>query len=603
MLNPSKTIVKIELVKKTIKFIAILALGCNSSILFGFQQTIFSSVQNSLSNKNIKVAYTELGKIDTLNISKYDKATWLYYMSDYYYKTDNHHLAYKTILKSKSLFLRLHKINDVIDCNILLLAIISHQNNLNYNDKKIIKELEDFAKKKKDSNALRTIYFRIASKYIHLEQGEKAIEYFKKVIPIIIKQKDCVRIGHCYDNIGTAFENTSPKQLDSSIYYRKKAIPFYIKYKDVTALAYNYNNQGQYYKQIKDYTNALKYYKMADSIPLTKHIAKSKLIFYQNIAGIYSKMNDYKNENIYLKKISILKDSINDYEQNIAIADLDKKYKTAEKEKEITKQRYYLILAAILILLGTIIAYLSLKNSNKKRLLAEQQKSLAQQKNLTLLKEQEITAINAMVEGQEKERVRIAEDLHDNIGSVLATLKLHFENLKINRDKKHFNQDALYEKTETLIDEAYLKIRSIAHAKNSGVIANKGLLVAIKLMAEKVSDANKITINVLDFGLDKPLENSLELTLFRIIQELVTNIIKHANASEATINISQFESHLNLIIEDNGIGFNSNLINFNEGMGLGSIQKRIEHLSGTFEIDSTKGKGTSIIIDIPLQNT
>lgn len=90
-----------------------------------------------------------------------------------------------------------------------------------------------------------------------------------------------------------------------------------------------------------------------------------------------------------------------------------------------------------------------------------------------------------MVDGQEKERKQIAEDLHDNLGSVLATLKLHFENLKMNREKKTINQEILFNKTENLIDEAYLKVRSIAHAKNAGVIANQGLLVAVQIMAEK----------------------------------------------------------------------------------------------------------------------
>ena len=231
--------------------------------------------------------------------------------------------------------------------------------------------------------------------------------------------------------------------------------------------------------------------------------------------------------------------------------------------------------------------------------MAEQLKELEKQKNLTLLKEQEITTINAMVEGQEKERIRIAEDLHDNIGSVLATLKLHFENLKLNREKKHFNQEELYNKTEKLIDETYLKVRSIAHAKNAGVIANQGLLVAIKIMAEKISSANKLKIEIVDFGLDKRIDTNTEITTFRIIQELVTNIIKHAEATDASINISLFEDNLNIIIEDNGKGFNSQEINYENSMGIGSIKKRIEHLKGTFQIDSAINRGTSIIINIP----
>ena len=237
--------------------------------------------------------------------------------------------------------------------------------------------------------------------------------------------------------------------------------------------------------------------------------------------------------------------------------------------------------------------FFTLKNSRRKRLLTIQ-------KNLTLMKEQEISAINAMVEGQEKERKRVAEDLHDNLGSVIATLKLHFDNLRINRREKKIDQETLFDKTEGLIDEAYKKVRSIAHAKNSGVIANQGLLVAIQMMAEKISSANTIKIEVIDYGLEKPIENSLEISIFRIIQELTTNIIKHAKASEATINISQDQEDIAILIEDNGIGMDSSQIDSTKGMGLYSIKTRVEHLEGSFTIDSTPSKGTTVIINVPV---
>ena len=143
-------------------------------------------------------------------------------------------------------------------------------------------------------------------------------------------------------------------------------------------------------------------------------------------------------------------------------------------------------------------------------------------------------------------------------------------------------------------------MRSIAHAKNAGVIANQGLLIAIQMMAEKISSADRIKIEVIDFGLDKRLENSLEISVFRITQELITNIIKHADANNATINISLYDKNLNIIIEDDGKGFDILKINLKNGMGLNSIKTRIEHLDGSFKVDSTIGKGSSIILDIPI---
>ncbi|WP_405399892.1 ATP-binding protein [Maribacter sp. Asnod2-G09] len=269
-----------------------------------------------------------------------------------------------------------------------------------------------------------------------------------------------------------------------------------------------------------------------------------------------------------------------------------------ELDTQSRKNRNWATSLAVLLILGSAIAFLVYSNTKRKQLLAEQQKTLQEQKVSTLLKEQELTTIDAMIEGQEKERQRIANDLHDDLGGLMATVKLHFNSLhsKVKDDK-----DDMYEKTNNLIDEAYHKIRTIAHAKNSGVIAKQGLLKAVKQMAAKVSAANTISIQVKDFGLDNRLENSLELTLFRIIQELITNTIKHAKATKVNIHLTNHGDSLNILIEDNGIGFESNIvIAASNGMGLKSIDKRITHLDGTLHIESEPGKGSTIIIDIPI---
>ena len=158
----------------------------------------------------------------------------------------------------------------------------------------------------------------------------------------------------------------------------------------------------------------------------------------------------------------------------------------------------------------------------------------------------------------------------------------------------------MFQKTGSLLDEAYNEVRSMAHVKHSGVIAKEGLLPAVEKLARNASLQQSLQVEVQDFGLTERLEPSLEISIFRMIQELVTNIIKHANASEATIAITQHENSLNIIVEDNGKGFNATKFQQKEGMGLSSIERRVEFLEGTLEIDATPGKGTTILIDIPL---
>lgn len=555
---------------------------------------------NAYDSSNKQNILLELQKIDTLKISSYDIATWLYYHADYNTLVDNHHKAYKSILKSKKIFKSLKKDKDVSDCNILLLRILSHQNNLKTNINPIIKELKDYAFKKNDTSALIYLYERIAVQYLNSNNGEESIKFFNKVINLSRLKQDSLKVAKCHMNIGTV-HNIIFNSQDSALYYTKKAVLNLKKNKDYQTLAYNYNNQAEQYKKQNNYVQAINYYKKADSIPLEEFKSKSKVIFYKNISDAYLLNKDYKNAALYLNKLNKLKDSINDTQQNIEISKIKEQYdneKLRADNLEIESKRKQnlnlLIGALVFIVFGGITAFLIFKNTKRKQKLTEQAKEIETQKLATVLKDQEINSINAMIEGQEKERQRIANDLHDDLGGLMATVKLQFNVLKEKQTPELFN------KTNTLLDEAYKKIRSIAHAKNSGVIAKQGLLKAVKQMADNVSSASNIDIEVTDFGLENRLENSLEITMFRIIQELTTNIIKHAHATQAHISLTNHGDSLNIMIEDNGKGFGTNAIVKNKGMGLHSIEKRIEHLEGDIKIESQPKQGTTIIIDIPI---
>jgi hypothetical protein len=326
------------------------------------------------------------------------------------------------------------------------------------------------------------------------------------------------------------------------------------------------------------------------------------MIFYENIAEAYLLNKDFEKAALSLNKLNKLKDSINDTKQNIAISEIkeqfdNEKLRADNLESEGKRKQNQNIAYGLAgsLALGSIIAFLTFKNAKRRQVVAEQEKEIEFQKLGSLLKEQELNAIDAMIEGQEKERQRIANDLHDDLGGLMANVKLHFNALQVKESPE------LYSKTNSLIEEAYQKVRSVAHAKNSGVIAKQGLLVAVQNMANKISTANQLQIQVVDHGLDNRLENSLELTLFRIIQELVTNVIKHAEATEVTIHLTNHEDCINIMVEDDGKGFNPQQITkTNAGMGISSIDKRVEHLDGKMTIESEKNKGTSVIIDIPL---
>lgn len=562
------------------------------------QNNNFNNILKAFNNEDYEQVKSELHKIDTLKINQYNRAIWLYYFAEYHFNIDNHDIAFNSIIKAKNKFKKLDKYKDFIDCNMLLLSILSHQNNLKVDTKTIINGLTQYAKEKKDTLVLKKLYHRLASKLIDINNKQQAIFYFNKIIIIAKKQKDTLRIGQYYSNIGVAHKSTNDVDLDSSLYYYKKSESFLKKQKAIYDLVCNYNNQGEVYFAKKEYKKAIKYYIKSDSIQLKKHIPKTKVVIYENIAKCYDSIQDYKNATLFLNKLIKLKDSINDTHQNTTIAGIKEKYDNEKLRADKLYDRNLLNMISLLLLFGVITSILVYYNIKRKQKIIQNEKFIEQQKVSNLLKEQELIAIDAMLVGQEKERQLIASDLHDDLGALMTTLQYNFENLYNHRESEE--SESLFKQTKTLIKEAYQKIRLIAQAKNSGVIAKQGLLKAIKNNAHKIAKLNKIQIEIKEHGLENRLQNTLEITIFRIIQELLTNIIKHAKATQVTIHIINHKESLNIMVEDNGVGFNIENIAKKEGMGIKSIEKRVEFLEGTITIESIIENGTTIIIDIPI---
>lgn len=326
--------------------------------------------------------------------------------------------------------------------------------------------------------------------------------------------------------------------------------------------------------------------------------------YYLNLYSSYYLNDVAKHDTAYalLKKAFVAGFQL-DYRTNtLEVNRLNVILQTQQKELEnaaLKQNKIWLIVAISILLLLLSTSYFLYKNSVSKEKIIEKEKELQSQRIGKLLKDQEIMGLDAMITGQEKERQRLANDLHDHLGSILATLKLHFESIKINRESLQ-DDDALISKTDGLIEEAYHKVRSMAHSRNVGVKAQEGLLPAIRSLAKKVSILNTLEIHVEDHGLDQRLDNTLEITIFRIVQELITNVIKHASATEATVYLTHHGDKINIMVEDNGVGFDISNIKAKDGMGLYSIQKRIENLGGQVSIDAIKSKGTTIILDIPI---
>ncbi|NAS31676.1 hypothetical protein GTQ40_11885 [Flavobacteriaceae bacterium R38] len=459
-----------------------------------------------------------------------------------------------------------------------------------------------------DSEIALLSYYQIALKL--RKERKESIPEFKKVLDKISGKNNYIEVK-LLQIIGNSY-SAYLRDTDSGIAYNKRAekilldIPYVYAKNELfgiwTNIATGYRKKGMF-KEANEYYQKVKKF----ALPKNRYLEYKKLYRLMAINFDSLKMSD--SISYYWELRSKYSDSLAAVEELVAVTEIKEKYKAAEKEKENLQLQQDILISnnskniafgiAGILVLTVISGVFILKNTRKKKLIAEQQSLIKTKEVETILKEQELQQIDAMIVGQEKERQRIANDLHDNLGGDLATLKLHFHHLK-EQLKKTKTEEELFEKTDQLIADAYQKTRNIAHAKNSGVIANQGLLPAIQKMAKKISLANKIEVTVHEANLTQRLENTLEITIFRIVQELVTNCIKHASASQITIYLTEHEESLNVMVEDNGGGFNTRKIKKQDGMGLYSIEKRIEHLGGTMTVESQKSKGTTVILDIPI---
>ncbi|MGB0933152.1 MAG: sensor histidine kinase [Lishizhenia sp.] len=214
-----------------------------------------------------------------------------------------------------------------------------------------------------------------------------------------------------------------------------------------------------------------------------------------------------------------------------------------------------------------------------------------------LLKEEELKATYALLEGQDNERLRIAQDLHDGLGAQLSVIKIYTDLLQQGSPTK--KQQDLIQKQNIAIVEAIKNIRFISHNLSNSVLAHFGLKKALKSLTESLNSTKTISITThTSFVCEPNLE--ISRTIYQIIQELFNNTIKHADATQITVELSVFKDALSLILVDNGTGFNT--AETNPGLGLKSIRLRVKKLKGDFSIDSNPKTGTTVIIEIPFSN-
>ncbi|MCP9199033.1 sensor histidine kinase [Gramella sp. GC03-9] len=565
------------------------------------QDSEFKAIDSLIKARETEEATQILNQVDTTQLDASENARYYLLTAQLHSLKNNADDSYQNFLIAKKKYTALDSLEQAAKINLQIIPLLTSSRNKDLDPQPYMDEYLEYAREKNDPAMLAKAYMQLGTIFINTDV-QRTIQYYKQAKRENLKTGDSLMNAKIHHNLGVAFGEMTPEK-DSAMYHYEIALKEYKKRGLTDFISYIYNNKASIFKQIREYDSAIAYYKKAEAIASKEFEKENKRLLYNHMANAYELKGDFENAYKYLDLEKKYQDSIQQSEQNKAMLDIQTKYEVEKKENEnlrLKQNRIWLLGALATLLLILLVALLAYKNIRSKKKIIEKEVEVQKQKLENLLKQQELAGIDAMIEGQEKERQRIANDLHDNLGSLLATLKLHFQNMKVRKDRLKEEEDRLIHQTDMLLEEAYQEVRNIAHTKNAGVHAQEGLLPAVKNFASKVSASNKLIIEVEDNGMDERLENSLEILIFRIIQELITNVIKHAEASEASISITHHGDEISIMIEDNGKGFEPANLKPKEGMGIYSIQKRVEHRGGTVDVESIPGKGTSVIINMPV---
>ncbi len=493
----------------------------------------------------------------------------------------------------------------------------------------------------KDQKGIGYSYNMIGIIYKNLDKPDEALRYYLRSVGIR-KFTDERGLASTYQNIGNVYKHK--KNEDSAMYYYTRSLALHKKYGNVSSEAMVTSSMGDLKFEFKKFKEAKEYYLLC--LEIDKDVVDSNTLAttYINIGNAYSALRDFKTGEDYINKgLDILnklgdkegvmsayemlaylfqeagndkqalsyrvayeeiKDSIMGNKEKQQIAELQTKYEVEKKDLELAKNKAELeakekqnfikniIIVSIIVLVLLIVIIASVVYRKKQ---VEQKAAL----NEELSRQKDIRS-KAVIEAEEKERIRIAKDLHDGVGQLLSAAKLNLSSLESKLKISDKEQDIALKNAMSLVDDSVKEVRTVSHNMMPNTLLKLGLASAVKEFITKIQGMPTLKVNLEIVGMDNRLEQEKETVLYRVIQEIVANIIKHAKASELTLQLIRDEKELSIIIEDNGVGFDTSKINAFEGIGLKNIISRIEFINGSVHFDSTPGRGTNVIVEVPV---
>ncbi len=494
------------------------------------------------------------------------------------------------------------------------------------------------------NDEMQAAHFNNVIGHIHMKQGNdrEALNYFSKFLKEAVSLNDTLLYGQALCNLGELYFNRS--LFDSSIMVFQRALDLYASaephgnqnFSPQERKAFVLSKISATWRMSGDYPRALAYASEALQIAMNNpgineydksgYLINTGMIFshlriqdsatrylqagidvarkiqhreylrdgFRELASVFSSMQVFDSAFFYQQAYLDQRDSIEMESGQLEIFQQEISLREEQQHEAqavlVEKQRNLRNIIAGIAIALIVIMYLLY---NRRRL---KQKEKYQQE----LNKQQIDLFNAVASAQDQERKRIAQDIHDSLGAILSATKLKLSGIQQISLEGQDTPSNQFREILSLLDEASSELRSISHNIMPASLSKLGLVSALINLTETISANAGFNISFSAYDLRERLPEEMEMSIYRIILELVNNIVRHSQASEATIQLIGFPDYINISIEDNGIGFNyTAIVKEQKGIGLGNIQSRVNYLNGTLHIDAREGRGTVVIIDIP----
>ncbi|MBL0154390.1 MAG: sensor histidine kinase [Chitinophagaceae bacterium] len=559
------------------------------SAVIAFEQAILFA---KILNDTLRVARI-LANIGNVYLHKKDRATAI----DYYLQSAR---LWETCADQNYLAALYSNINVLLD------EQQEHQRALEFGNKALA-----LAKKTDDSYSMVNALVNLSSTYSFLNQPVKEYALLETALPLARKGGDLDQIATVYHNMGDYyfkgknFSSALEKYLESYQYVKQMGNKYHLC-TICMALARVYNKLHQN-------SNALTYILQAEKLAGEVGSRTEIKEIYKTRAQIEEQAGHFELASEYYAKTIVVSDSIFSTETSEKVAEAEAKYQNEKKQTEIVQLEkdkqiqtltirqkstlnYFLFASLAAVMLVGFLGYRNLRHRHQ---LGKQLEEIHQQRISELEKDKQLVAVDAMLKGQEEERSRLARDLHDGLGGLLSGVKFSLSNMK---DHLMITPDnmSVFERSLDMIDTSIRELRRVAHNMMPEMLMKFGLDEALKEYCNTINATKLLHVKYQSHGMVNRIEKSAEIIVYRIVQELLNNTLKHASATEVFVQLIREDHRLNVVVEDNGKGFDVLSPRNNTGAGLASIRSRAEYLKGQLDIHSTPGNGTLVNIEFNL---